>query len=199
MRFVLLGVSIVGLFFFSGCSGKQYFKPEKSYSVSQSSYGGKIIDVTRDGATLDDGHYIGKYGMSHNINLGKGFRYLSENNNYVLSANTKGILNIVAKNTKSSVRAITLHNPVVSATIHNGLVAYILNNNTFGLYQIKGNKKLFESRSERTYAIDARAASPLFVENLVVMPMLDGKLIIVDSSNTQNVKLNFALKLITKK
>lgn len=79
--------------------------------------------------------------------------------------------------------------PVVSATIHNGIIAYILNNNTFGLYQMKDNTKVVESRSERTFAIDTRAASPMFVENLAVMPMLDGKLIIVNASDPENSKV----------
>lgn len=173
---------------FSGCSSKKYFEPKQTYSAKSSSYGGTIIDLSRDGATLKNGSYIGKYGIS-NIDLGEGYRFLSENKNYVLASNPEGVLNIIDKSTKKSVRAVSLHIPVVSASIHNGLVAYILNNNTFGLYEIEGNRKIVESRSERTYAIDTRAASPMFVDNLAVMPMLDGKLIIVDSRDTDNAKV----------
>jgi hypothetical protein len=46
-----------------------------------------------------------------------------------------------------------------------------------------------ESHSEQTFAIDTRAASPIFIDNLTVMPMLDGKLIIVNSANTENAKV----------
>jgi hypothetical protein len=172
----------------SGCSGKQYFEPAQTYAVSANSFDGTIIDLSRDGATLDDGRYIGKSGVS-NINLGEGYRFLSENENYVLASNAEGILNIIDKNTKKSVRAVSLHVPVVSATIKNGIVAYILNNNTFGIYEVEDNRKVVESRSERTYAIDTRAASPIFIDNLVVMPMLDGKLIIVDIYNSDNAKV----------
>ncbi len=51
------------------------------------------------------------------------------------------------------------------------------------------NKKVVESRSETTFAIDTRAASPIFIDNLVVMPMLDGKLIIVNIADTENAKV----------
>lgn len=187
-RFFSLVTLLIAMFVFSGCSSKQYFKPKQAFSVDSHSYGGKIIDLSGEGATLKGGAYIGKSGIS-SINLGEGYRFLNENGNYVLASNEKGILNIINKHSKTSKRAISLHKPVVSATIHNGLVAYILNNNTFGLYQISDNKKIIENRSERAYAIDTRAANPIFIDNLAIMPMLDGKLIIVDSLNTENAKV----------
>lgn len=186
---VLSLVALVAMsLLFSGCSGKKYFEPEQTYSAKSSSYGGTIVDLSRDGATLKSGGYIGKYGIN-NIDMGDGYRFLSENKKYVLASNPEGVLNIIDKSTKESVRAVSLHIPVVSASIKNGLVAYILNNNTFGLYEMEGNRKIVESRSERTYAIDTRAASPMFIDNLAVMPMLDGKLIIVDSRDTDNAKV----------
>ncbi len=172
----------------SGCSGKQYFKPAQTHTVSVNYFDGKITDLSRDGATLHNGRYIGKAGISH-INLGEGYRFLSENENYVLASNAKGILNIIDKHAEKSVRAVSLHLPVVAATIKKGIVAYILSNNTFGVYEVKNNRKVIENRSERTYAIDTRAASPMFIDNLVVMPMLDGKLIIVDLDNSDNAKV----------
>jgi len=178
----------VATMLFSGCSGKQYFEPKETSSAKSHSYGSSIIDVSRDGATLKNGKYIGKYGIN-NLSLGKGFRFLNENQRYILASNTEGVLNIIDKNTKDSMRAVSLHVPIVSATIQNGLVAYVLNNNTFGLYQIEGNRKLIQNRSERSYAIDTKAANPIFIDNLVVMPMLDGKLVIVDTRNSDNTKV----------
>jgi hypothetical protein len=176
--------------FFSGCSGKKYFEPVDPLSASavSTSFGEEIIDLRRDGATLKSGKYVGRAGVS-SIDLGEGYRFLSENDTYVLASNSLGVLNIINKETQESQRAVSLHTPIVSATIKDDIVAYILNNNAFGIYQISNNKKIIESRSENTHAIDTRAASPMFVDNLVVMPMLDGKLIIVDAKNTENTKV----------
>jgi hypothetical protein len=185
LSLIVLSVTAIVM---AGCSGKRYFEPAKTYTVSANFFYGKIIDLSRDGATLDDGRYIGKSGVN-NVNLGEGYRFLSENKNYVLASNAEGILNIIDKKTEKSLRAVSLHVPVVSATIKNGIVAYILNNNTFGIYKVKDNRKIVESRSERTYAIDTRAASPIFIDNLAVMPMLDGKLIIIDINNIDNAKV----------
>jgi hypothetical protein len=184
-------VSLVTLaFLFSGCSSKKYFEPENTFSASYASksYGSSIVDLSRDGGTLSNGQYLGKAGINP-ISLGEGYRFLNENNAYVLAANAEGILKVIDKKTKEPLRAVALHVPVVSATIRNGVIAYILNNNTFGIYLMGQNRKVVENRSERTYAIDTRAASPMFIENLVVMPMLDGKLIIVNISDAENAKV----------
>lgn len=181
---------IVAALLFSGCSSKKYFEPTQTYSASNAStsYGGSLVDLSREGGTLKSGQYIGKSGIS-TVNLGEGYRFLNENDTYVLAGNDEGILKIIDKKTKETVRSVSLKVPVVSATIKNGIVAYILNSNTFGIYQMRDNKKLVESRSEATFAIDTRAASPIFIDALVVMPMLDGKLIIVNIEDTDNAKV----------
>jgi len=185
----LVGITAAALLF-SGCSSKQYFEPENTYSASSasSSYGGSIMDITRDGATLDNAHYIGEKGISA-LNIGEGFRFLSESGSYILASDVEGNLKIIDKGTKETVSLVAMHVPVVSATVQGGKIAYILNNNTFGIYEIAGNKKIVESRSEQSMAIDTRAASPIFIDQIAVFPMLDGKLIIVNSADVANAKV----------
>ena len=189
-QFASLTLAAAAILMSSGCSSKQYFTPEHAFSPSGAEYslGSKIVDISRDGATLSSGHYIGKKGIS-GINLGKGYRFLSENENYILAGNQDGVLKIVEKRTGEPVRAVALHVPIVAAKIDHGTIAYILNNNTFGIYQIEDNRKLIENRSQHSFAIDTRAATPMFVDNIAVMPMLDGKLIIVDKNNPENAKV----------
>jgi len=85
---------VVTALIFSGCSSKQYFEPEQTFSAdaAASSYGGTIVDQSRDGATLKSGRYIGKSGISK-INLGQNYRFLSESNTYVLAGSVDGKLN----------------------------------------------------------------------------------------------------------
>jgi len=188
------GISLVAFtllaLLFSGCSSKKYFEPENTFSASNasSSYGGNVDDLSREGTTLKSGKYIGKSGIS-TLSVGEGYRFLNENNRYVLASNPEGTLKIIDKKTQKAVQAVSLKVPVVSANIKNGLIAYVLNNNTFGIYRMSNNQKVVESRSEKTFAIDTRAASPMFIDNLIVMPMLDGKLIIVNASDTENAKV----------
>ena len=172
---------------FSGCSSKQYFEPENTYEATgaASNFGGVIVDQSRDGATLQGGNYISKSGIS-TINLGAGYRFLSQSSSYVLATNPQGSLKIIKRSNGSALRTVDMKVPLVSASIEKGLVAYILNDNTFGIYRVSSDKKIMENKSEITYAIDTRAASPMFIDNLVVFPMLDGKLVVVDANNPDN-------------
>ena len=175
---------------FSGCSSKKYFEPGQTYSAkgAATSYGDTIVDQSRDGATLKSGRYIGKAGISK-INLGEGYRFLSESSRYVLASNPMGVLKIIQKSNGATFRTVEMTVPIVAASIKNGVIAYILNDNTFGIYSIAKNKKIVENKSEITFAIDTRAASPMFIENLVVLPMLDGKLIVVDKNDPENATI----------
>ena len=190
MKTLLFTTLTLIAFLFSGCSGKKYFEPEKTFSAGHASksYGETMERLSRDGGTLAGGTYVASAGISK-IKLGEGYRFLNENDVYVLATNAEGILKIINKNTKQVVRAVSLHVPLVAATVRGEVIAYILNNNSFGIYNIEENKKVVENRSEETFAIDTRAANPIFVDNLVVMPMLDGKLIIASLSNTDNAKV----------
>lgn len=187
--FTLISLTVVALLF-SGCSSKKYFEPENTFSASgaSSSFGSNLVDLSRDGGTLSNGRYVGKAGVS-SISLGEDYRFLNESNAYVLAANSEGILKVIDKKSGETIRAVSLHVPVISASIKNGVIAYVLNSNTFGIYQMSDNRKVVENRSERVFAVDTRAASPMFIENLVVMPMLDGKLIIVNAADTENAKV----------
>jgi len=190
MKQYLFPLLATGALLLSGCSSKQYFEPETTFDVPsvQHAYEGKIVDKSRDGATLEDGHYISKSGIS-SIVLKSGFRFLSESSTYVLAGNSNGKLILIDKKSGKVTKQIDLGTPVVSASVRNGLIAYILSNNAFGLYRIRDDKKIIENRSERTFAIDTRAASPLFVDSLVVMPMLDGKLIVFDVNDPEMAKV----------
>ena len=171
----------------SGCSSKKYFEPEQTFSASgaATSYGGTIVDQSRDGATLKSGHYIGKAGISK-INLGEGYRFLSESSSYVLAGSPDGKFKIINKKSGKIVRNISMGVPVVAAGIKNGLVAYVLNDNTFGIYKVSSDEKLIENKSEKTFAIDTRAATPMFIDNLAVIPMLDGKIVVISKDDTEN-------------
>ena len=190
MRYILISVVTAGVLLLSGCSSKQYFEPQTIYSVNgaESGYKGKIIDKCRNGATLEDGRYIDRSGI-HATRLGKGYRFLRENGQYLLAANDAGDLKVLNRKTGKTIQTISLHMSIVSASIRNGLIAYILGNNAYGIYSLKTKQKIIENRSESVYAIDSRAASPVFIDSLVVMPLLDGKLIIFDVNDTENAKV----------
>jgi len=187
---ISFAVLVAASLLFSGCSSKKYFEPAETFSAAgaASTYGGTIVDQSRDGATLQSGNYISSSGIS-NIQLGAGFRFLSQSPSYVLASNPEGALKIIRRSNGTTLRVVPMGIPIVSAAIKNGVIAYILNDNTFGIYSVSQNKKIVENKSETIYAIDTRAATPMFIDNLVVLPMLDGKLIVVDKNDPENATI----------
>ncbi|MFT7880076.1 MAG: hypothetical protein ABXS91_06725 [Sulfurimonas sp.] len=190
MRYLAL-VGVTAALIFTGCSSKKYFEPEETFSASKAtgSYESKITAVSRDGATLENYRYISKEKGIRSISLTEGYRFLSENSRYVLASDIKGTLQVIDKNSHKVVREITFDSPVVTAAIQGRKIAYILNNNSFGLYNMHAKKKMLEERSDETYAIDVRTATPIFIDSLTIFPMLDGKLIIVNGDDVTHAKV----------
>ena len=75
--------------------------------------------------------------------------------------------------------------PLISAGIHGNRIYYMQQDNLFGIYDISQNKPIVTAKVGRAYAIDTRIANPITVGNLVVVPTLDGKLLIINPNNPQ--------------
>ncbi len=204
MRYLSGVISIVLLVAFTGCSGKKYFDPEQTLKASNaiSGHQGKAIYLTRDGVTFDNHTYVGKKGAGK-FPLKDGEIYLSENGSSILTTNQSGRLLIISKKSKKIIKKIDFQTPIVSAgiknglidnwkktiSIKNGMIVYLLQDNTFGIYKLSTETKLVENKAEDAFAVDARIAAPMFIDNLAVIPTLDGKLLIMDMNNPENAKV----------
>ena len=187
--FIIAGVA---LFIFSGCSSKQYFEPEKSFSASAATKGASfdIAVATREGATLKNSGYIDNYGMG-SASLGEGYSFVNSDESYILASNKEGYLKVIDRASGEAILLVALHKPIVSAAVKGNKIFYLLQNNVFGVYEIKGNKKIAEHRSDYAFAIDSRAANPIFVDGLIIVPTLDGKILISSMQDPNMTKVMY--------
>lgn len=175
MRSILL--SFVLLLFLIGCGSKQYYTPEniKSSSLFQSS--DEIISFSRDGATMSSGKILTNNGELK-LNLKNGYSFVNSNAGFVISSNGKGSCRII-KNGKT--REAKFSKAMVAGTmVGDDALVYVLKNNNFGIYDFSKNSIIYNNKSEKVFSIDTRVANPIQVDNLVVVPLLDGKLSILD-------------------
>ncbi len=172
------------LFFVSGCSGKKYFEPENTVSASSaiSSTGKEAASIMRDGITFTDGTFLTRSGPGK-FKLPEGFHYVTQSGKYLLAADDKGNIRIYDRNSGKLLKQNKLKMPLISAGIHGDRIYYIQQDNIFGIYSISQNKSLISAKVGRAYAIDTRIANPITVGNLVVVPTLDGKLLIINPAN----------------
>ncbi len=182
-RFLLLSSIII--LFLAGCSSKQYYSP-KNISSSSSSLlsSSEIVNFNRDGATLKNGTVLTRRGVPK-LNLKNGYRFINRTKNGILIANGDGLCKIL-KNQKS--KSIKFSKALLAGTIIGDKLIYLLRDNSFGIYDLSKNSIIFNNKGEKVYSIDARVTNPLKVDKLVVVPLLNGKITILDLKTQKIVK-----------
>jgi outer membrane protein assembly factor BamB len=176
----LFATTLTALALFSGCSSKSYFSPKKvdsnlGYRLDLKT---PLFDVSRDGATYDDGRVITKKRGMLKYAIPKGFRFVYDAKNAILIADASGEAKIL-----SNGKVVFEHKfdtAIASGSIKGDIGAFVLSNNKLIIYNISQNKVIYEEELEPTFAHDSRVANPIFLNNKVVFPTLDGRLLIVD-------------------
>ncbi len=174
-------IFILVVFLAAGCGTKrETFEPKKI--VAEIEYDGElpsaIVDVARDGATLENGQIITKDGLS-SVVLPRGYMFVNGSKDRFIATSRCGELVVVDQDSKIVFKH-KFDSMVASASIKGNLLAIVLGNNKLVLLDIDNSKILFEKDGDSIYAVDSKVASPYFFTTLLVYPTLDGKLIIVD-------------------
>jgi hypothetical protein len=181
---ILLASSVATLLF-TGCGSKQYYSPEQTQSLSTSSMGDSIIHYSRDGATLASGKVLTK-NEAVNLKLEKGFYFINNNKSAAITADMQGHCNIVTA--KGTVASIKFPKALVAGTLIGKYLVFLLQNNSFGVYDFEKKSIVYTNKAEKAYAIDTRIANPLKIDALVVIPTLDGKLSVLDLTTLKIAK-----------
>ncbi|MBE0491787.1 MAG: hypothetical protein IBX44_06005 [Sulfurospirillum sp.] len=190
MRKILLPLSLVFLILIvSGCSTKrEYFEPLNP--AGKIRYDGslpdKIIDASRNGATLQNGQVITSTGLQ-SVQLPEGFLFVNSENDRYIGVNACGGLIIVDAN-GTRLYEKKFDSTVASANIKDNILALVFADNSLAIVDILSTKELFSLRGDMVYAHDSKIALPYFLKGLVVFPTLDGKIIIVDTNTHQVVR-----------
>ena len=169
----------------TGCGSKQYFSPEKTYNLSIQNSGDNIVYYSRDGATLASGKVLTKDG-SVGFKLPKGFHFINKSSNLTLSADDQGNSQVI--NSRGEASSIKFPKALIAGTIVGKQLIFLLQNNSFGVYDLERKSVVYSNKAEKAYAIDTRVANPLQIDNLVVIPTLDGKLTVLNLGTLKAVK-----------
>jgi len=186
INFILVSLFI---FVFAGCSSKSLYEPKKvaGYVSFDGSLPAAIADVTRSGATLQNGQIISKKTGLMNVFIPKNSRFLNISQSRVIYTSPMGKLSIKNKDNK----ILFSHNfskMIASASLKNDLLAIVFSDNSLMVYDIKNNNIKFSKKLDDVYALDARLVAPYFLGKLIVFPSLDGRLVIVDSNRFKVIR-----------
>ncbi len=172
---------------FLGCANKEYYKPEDTEdSISLTDrFDASIIETSGENATLEDGTIITKKGKS-DVRFPKGYRFVYQNDEWSLALKTGGSL-FAVKNANESKR-LQLPRTAATVALKDDLLAVVFADNELALYDFNSGELLFKEPATESTAIDMRIANPRFLNELVLFPTLDGKVVIVNADTKERIR-----------
>ncbi len=89
---------------------------------------------------------------------------------------------LISSNPNASQKSIIipLETFALSASVKGNLLGVVLADNSANLYDLNSQKLLFSEKGSPSTAINSLTAMPIFMDTVVVFPMLDGRLLVVD-------------------
>ena len=182
MKYILMTLSV--LLFFTACSGKKYFEPEDTSSnirLNDESIGSSIKSMNKIGATLEDNRIITNKGISQ-MKLPEGFEFLNTTDTGKIIATDYINKLLIGDEVK------VLKDVVVAASVRDNKLAVVYSNNTVELMDMSTNKTLFKEYLTISLANDTRITNPYFMNELILFPTLNGRVLIVSTTNYEVIK-----------
>ena len=182
MKYIL--TSLLSLFLFTACSGKKYYEPEdvsSNIELNKESMSSSISSMNKIGGTLNNKQVITKNGIS-SYELPEGFDFLNLTEDGRIIA-TNYVDKILIGNQEKILKDV-----VIAASLKNEKLALVYSNNTIELIDVNTSKTLFKEYLPLSLANDTRITNPYFMGNLILFPTLNGKVIIISSTNNESVK-----------
>ena len=172
---------------FLGCSSKEYYKPDDTVdSMSRTSVLNEYInEVSADSATLEDGTIITKQGLDNTL-FPKEYRFIYKSDEWTLGLKAGG--EVFAIKDANESRVIKLSKTVATLALKDNLLAVVFADNELALYDFETRKLLFKEPASESTAVDMRITTPRFLNDLVLFPTLDGKVVIVNAQTKELVR-----------
>nr|WP_314441635.1 L-seryl-tRNA selenium transferase [uncultured Campylobacter sp.] len=172
-------------FLFLGCSTKrQYFEPSDENITGDMKFNGslpsEIVAVSKDGATLKDGEVISKNGLVKNFKVLKSEKFLGEYDGNFVVTDINGTLKVVGS-TGAVKFEKALGRQALSANIRGDDLALVMSDDSIMLIKLSSGAVVLDHKVGDAFAIDSRVASPLFINQLIAYPALDGLVSIAEN------------------
>ncbi len=181
---ILFFLTFLLAIFSVGCANKTIYEPKSTdgkIKYNKTIKNAVLKNVVREGAMLSDLKVVTKEEGVIELVLPKGFLFVNENDNSVIAADEEGNLKIFSKDGYKESFSKKFDAQVISASLKGSLLALVFSNNSIMLYDIKTDKVLYQEQLDKVIAVDARAANPIFLNDIIIYPTLDGRLLIMDS------------------
>lgn len=178
---------IIVFLLLSGCSNKEVFTPKSvdgSIPLTQR-FETSIADISGETASLSDGTILSKKGRVNTV-FPKDYRFVFKNEYWALALKTGG--EIYAINDANVSKTLKLSKTIATVSLKEDLLAVVFADNELALYTFSTGKLLFKQPASQSSVVDMRIANPRFLNDLVLFPTLDGKIVIVNAPSKELVR-----------
>ncbi len=183
MRYSLALLLVV--VFLGGCSQKQYFDPDDTHGQVSSDdivvddyiknyKPGKLIHLENGTIITKDSKQTRQIPQDqHIVNYSDGVLFTANDNNLTMSDTNK---------------TIELSAKPLSVAKKGNILAIVLSNNSMVIYDIKQDEAVFKEKHEHSYINNKKVASPVFMNQTILFPTLDGKVSVVSLSQKKSLR-----------
>ncbi|MEA3372122.1 MAG: hypothetical protein U9Q62_00385 [Campylobacterota bacterium] len=180
---------ILGTLLFSGCSTKEYYEPEsvKGDWPNSGDLDEPIIDMTSDGAVLEDGQVVTGKGILDR-NLPEGYRFIGQSGGWIIAGKIDGEILLASNEAGRDDILFTLKKTVAAASVQGDTLAVLFANNDMALYALSTQQPILKEQGNPPVAVDSRIVNPFFLNDLVLFLTLDGKIVIINVANKQKLR-----------
>jgi hypothetical protein len=186
MKSLIISLTLCGAVLFSGCSHKEVFKPKnvKGDWKTAGRLTASIEQTSQSAALLANGHIVTKEGEKL-LKIPTENRLINVSGGWVITQNSANSLELFSENGSGEKLLLELNRTVAAASIQDDTVAILFSNNEMALYSLQAKKITFKESSSAPIAVDARIANPYFLKDLALFLGLDGKIVIVNTTDKQ--------------
>lgn len=138
-----------------------------------------IVDTSDNVALLENRKVLSKNGEL-NVTVAKDQRVISLSDKRVISASIDGNVTITSTDNTKQIH-MNLKKTIAGASVKDKLLAVLFANDDIALYNTDTKEILFKEQGGKAIANNMRIVNPYFLNDLVIFPTLDGKVIIVNA------------------
>lgn len=164
---------------FTGCSSKQYFKPQDVVgSWRDVKDASDVLEATSSAAlTKDRRVHVGSH--ISDVVLDSDESLIGYSDNWVIASAIDGTISLYNLTTKEVFKE-NLKRTIATASIKDDTLAVLFANNEMALYSISKKELLLKEQGDNPIAVSSKITPPFFKDDLVIFPTLDGKIVVVD-------------------
>jgi hypothetical protein len=173
--------------FFSGCSSREYYKPEEVEGSWKSSKSAKEMVVsTTTAALLKDG-FVQVGSLKTTIKPHKDEHLVGSSGDFVILAKVNGELRLVDIKSEKEI-VFSLKKTVASASVDGEFLAVLFANNEMAVYKLDDKTLYLKEQGDSAIVVNSKIVPPLFRDGLVLFPTLDGKVVIINLQTKQKLR-----------